>query len=315
MSTTAQPEWLGEAVRLYQTEGLTMKQVQARLDVTTVEYWFRKTGVSRRSSGTRPQPLSAQARRAVDLYQQGKKTQEIADELGCATTAIYNWLDKAGVPRRRTRRRAQTPAWVAQAALMQSDGATHAQIADRVGVCPATVSSWLRKTGVSSRPAGRRRVEASVVERARAMYLERRMTMAQIAEQLDVSISSVRNYLDAAGVDRRAGGGARDPEKVDRAVSMYTGGGATLSEIGAALGASQATVASWLRSRGVERRRGRRPAPQTVMAQAIALDEQGLTRQQIAEQLGVAPGTVRRWMRQAGRPARKPGRRPKAAVV
>ncbi len=295
MSADVRPEWIDEAVRLYES-GLSMRAVGAQVGHASVEYWFRKLGIPVRSSGAQAQDLSETAQRAVDLYLQDVAVRAIAAEIGCAPGTIYGYLDKAGVPRRQASTRKAPAPWVPAAVrLCERDGLTNAQIAERLSVDESSVAKALRRQ-LGPRAAGRARVQAAVLARTVELYVEKALSLEEVAALTGVTASTVRNRLDKAGVARRpAGTPIPTDQRVQEAIDAYLDG-QSLRQAGALVGATAPTVRAWLIERGIERREAKRTVSEDKREQARRLrteDKQSLA--QIAAALGVSRSTVRRW--------------------
>jgi transposase len=100
---TARPD-RSELHQLYIDEGLSLRQIAARYDVTppAVAGWLRHSDIPVRPART---PRVAVDRDAVvHAYRSGLSGLELAAQHGCSTATIYRELEAAGVPRRRHQR-------------------------------------------------------------------------------------------------------------------------------------------------------------------------------------------------------------------
>jgi AraC-like DNA-binding protein len=85
---------------------------------------------------------------------------------------------------------------------------TQAKIADRAGCHRRTIATWFRRHDITGRSADqRKRVSNSGPwddeEVLRELYIEKRLTIAEVADQLGTSEGTVRRRMDDFGIGRR----------------------------------------------------------------------------------------------------------------
>jgi transposase-like protein len=145
-----------QALELYAT-GVPVKEIGARLGITrtAVYHWLDAAGVPRR--GPRPRAENPYAHpeavreRIFALNAAGVPVKEIGARLGISRTAVYRWIDAAGVPRRRERPPAVPAAVRARALELYAAGVPLGEIAAACGVCRAAVCRWRRVEGLPAR--------------------------------------------------------------------------------------------------------------------------------------------------------------------
>jgi len=87
----------------------------------------------------------AARKRATKLYKNKWSTSQIAEELGCSTSTVQNWLRYAGVEMRaRGRARKCTDAQVRKMIAMRAKGWTYADIGEQFGISLQTVRSYTK---------------------------------------------------------------------------------------------------------------------------------------------------------------------------
>jgi transposase-like protein len=196
---------------LYVEQELTQAQLAKRFGVAaaTMGRWLAECGL-----GT-PDPRIDHDR-LHHLYVEERQTvREVAAEFGVPSQRVIRELALMGIPRRsRHDRRPRGPrANVTRATLEElyvMRGLTVAETARRLGVSTEYLCKRLRDCGIAKRPGSfRPKVAYRPVElaaRAAELYDGTGLTMADIAEMLGVSVSTVRLALHEAGVSVRPGG-------------------------------------------------------------------------------------------------------------
>jgi transposase len=190
--------------KLYHGDQMTIGALAARYGVAaqTMHNWLVDARVPRR-----PAPATARSdiddRQLVELYtRHGHTAAEIAEQLGCSTSLVYDRLARTGVPRRsRAPRHRGRPADSELAHLYDELGLSLRQLAQRYGVSPQAVHGWLTAAGIPRHPPGTAPALApgdDVVGLYQAGW-----SAPAIAEQLGCSAATVYRRLDAAGIARR----------------------------------------------------------------------------------------------------------------
>jgi transposase-like protein len=125
------------------------------------------------------------------------------------------------------------------------------------------------------------------------------MRQVQIAKQLNVHPSNVVEYLDRAGVVRRAKNYASEAKA--EAVRLYLSG-LSVGRVGSAVGVSRSSVQNWLKESGVEPRREKRvPISDGVRDEALRLyvDEE-MSSAEVAGRMGISVSSVAEMIRESG---------------
>lgn len=177
-------------------------------------------------------------------------------------------------------------------------GKTLAEVAKITGRTATTVHEHLKKAGVEMRQPG---VGPSLanedVDRLVRAYLSGRST-PDLAREFGLNASSVNNYLEKAGVARRALGPSR--ERVDEAIRLYKLG-LSLEQVAAQLDTSGRAIYDWLKRAGLALR-PRSGFSDDVRAEAVRLYSEGMAAAEVARRLGLGANgwAVRDWARKAG---------------
>jgi len=91
-------------------------------------------------------------------------------------------------------------------AAMYDEGATLREVGRAFGLTEDGVSKRFRRAGVPRRRGGRREITPQSVEAVRRLYVDEKLTLAEVSEELGISVGAVRQRLKLAGVvsrDRR----------------------------------------------------------------------------------------------------------------
>ncbi len=210
-----------------------------------------------------------------------------------------------------TRRPTQPPLIDQLRILYLDQQLTDDDIAAHYGVSTRTVTAWLRNAGIH-RPRPSSWVASVPAEHLRELYLDQRLTAAQIAANEHVSTGQVRQALHRHQIRR----GTRGPQPIlpppaDELRVRHVDQRQSLDELAAHYHVSAWTVKAWLRNAGI--RRHRRPGPAwatTVSAEHLRelYVQQRLTMRQIAARQRVTETTVWRALKYHQIPRRPAGR-------
>lgn len=157
-----------ELNQLYIEEGLSLRQIAARLDVTppAVAGWLRHYGILARASRTPPVEVDRDA--IVDGYRSGLSGLQLAAEHRCSTATIYRELENAAVPRRPLEPKLSRNDLI----TALDDGCAAGEIAERHDISISAVCRALRREGLMTRRQATR-------QRSRERYA----ILLEIAEQ------------------------------------------------------------------------------------------------------------------------------------
>lgn len=137
--------------------------------------------------------------------------------------------------------------------LHQQQRLTPAEISQRLGVSRRTVRVWLQQAGIALRPRRerQRRHLPPADTGLRRCYHDEGLTTAQLAARYGVSATTVRRWLNNAGIARRAAGrGSRSPSG-EELRHLYQDQGLSSTQIAQRHGVRQATAHGWLRAAGI----------------------------------------------------------------
>lgn len=137
--------------------------------------------------------------------------------------------------------------------LYERERLVPAEIGERFGVSGRTVRAWLRHFGIALRPKPERRrrhLPPSPAELGRR-YVDGGLSIGQLAARYGVSATTVRRWLQDAGVSRRRPGGRSQAPSREELCQLYQAEGLSTTQIGERYGVSQGTAHNWLRAAGV----------------------------------------------------------------
>lgn len=143
----------------------------------------------------------------------GRSISDIADECGVSKNTIHRWLDKHGIA---TAYRLKGPHNDTEWLREQYVGKTRSlrDIADKCGVGRDTIWERMKEHGIERRNPGgsacRSEGRYNDPEWLREQYVGKTRPLADIADECDVSKSTIWNRMDEFGIERRRHGGARE---------------------------------------------------------------------------------------------------------
>lgn len=147
--------------------------------------------------------------------------------------------------------------------LYWNDGKTTTEIADKFGENTGTIVYWMDKHGIEREAKGKRRRSGDSrlydKESLKKLYKAEKKSIYEIADELDVTPTTVSEWLAKHGIEARDSSDAQTrgefPYKnADKLRSLYHDEGMTLAEIGNKYGVEQSTVVRWFDNEGIERR-------------------------------------------------------------
>jgi transposase-like protein len=241
----------------------------------------------------------------------GRTEREIARLLSISQAHLAASLADAGIERRTVRR--LCPVDAQTLAELFSLGATVASLSRRFDAASATVQRWLADAGLL--PPDPRIDHA----RLRRLYVDRRLTVAEVAQTLGIPRARVQRELVLAGVALRSNHhrpprGKRAALTDARLKRLYLKQRLPIQAIAERTGVSTLYVQKRLREVGLVKRLGsftpRCPIPpDELRRRAAELYETGLNMRSVGRELGVSGQTVRRALHEARVPVRRSGPR------
>lgn len=200
-----------ELHRLFVDEGLSQAQLARRFDAAsgTVSRWLAECGL-----GT-PDPRADPARLRELYVTQRLTTREVGEVLGMSPNRVTRELALAGIPRRspHDRRPRDARANVTKDALEEMyvrRGLTVRELTEVFGVSDEYLRKRLREVGFAKRPGTFRpkleRDRADLMAAAVELYAREGSSMRDVANELDISASTVRDLLHEAGATVRPPG-------------------------------------------------------------------------------------------------------------
>jgi transposase-like protein len=146
--------------------------------------------------------------------------------------------------------------------LYEQQRLTPAEIGERLGVSGRTIRTWLQQVGIALRPGWerRRRHLPPVDTELWRCYHEEGLSTAELAARHGVSTTTVRRWLDNAGVPRRAAGRSSRAPSGEKLRRLYEDEGLSTTQIAQRHGVGQSTAHRWLRAAQVPLRPAGPPA-------------------------------------------------------
>jgi transposase-like protein len=319
-------EWLRDQ---YCEQEKSSHQIADELDLDpgTVRNWMQKYGIKRRSAGRQTngniKPLKKEKWLREQYCKQQKSISEIADELGVDNKTVRNWMQRHGIDRRSATEaqtdgdleRLKNEEWLREQ-YSERERTTY-EIADELGLSQGTVRNWMQRHGIDRRSAAEAQTDGDLEklknrEWLREQYWEQEKSLHQIADELDLSNTTIKRGMQMHGIDRRSLSESHTEGNLEKLKNrewlreQYWEQEKTTHEIADELSLSQATVSVWMEKHGTERRSA---GPQTDgNPEPLRNDEwlreqyceQRKTTYEIADELGLCKGTVRNWMQRHG---------------
>ena len=187
---------------------------------TTVLKWMREHGIERRSR--------VEARTDGDIeslkneqwlreqYCKCEKTvSQIANELSLSPTPVRRWMKEHGIERR-SPAESQTDGdlkllkneeWLREQYCERER--TTREIADETGVSQRTVTNWMDKHGIERRSLSKSHTDGDVEslkneEWLRSQYCEQKKTIDELSDELNLSQTTVRKWLNIHDIEIRS---------------------------------------------------------------------------------------------------------------
>jgi len=187
-------------------------------------------------------------------------TIDISEECECHQQTIANWLEKHDIDIRSAHqiadKRLTDRKWLREQYVEQQQ--TLAEIADTLGCCDDTVSNWLDKHGIDTRPPHKAADERLTdPEWLSEQYVEMDKSMADIAEVCETNRSVVWKYIHRHNIEARIDSPPADKRLTDPAWlrGQYVENRQSASDIAKKCGCSHSVVLSWLGKHGIDTRK------------------------------------------------------------
>jgi len=270
-------EWLRKQ---YWGEGKSTTEIAEVCDVSqaAVWYWMEKHGVERAPGGSATHSANYHDREWLrEQYWERECTQqEIADKCGVGLSTISRWMNKHGVPTRKTNDtdmfRSDTfnyrdKEWLRE--QYRGEGKTAGEIGDMCGVVRSTIARWMREHGIERRPMATDVSRASRPNGAdklenenwlQEQYHTKGRSTVDIAGELGVSPNTISNWIESHGIEKKSLSDALQtpPEykyqDEDWLRSKYRGEELRASEIAEGFDCTPSTIRRWMQKHGIESR-------------------------------------------------------------
>lgn len=147
--------------------------------------------------------------------------QEVADVADCSLSTISKWMKKFDVERRSRSvtqaegdiEKLQDEEWMREEYCNKQNGVS--TIAEKTQMAPSAVNNWLDKHDIEKRHSTSLNADANLdalrnEKKLRKMYFEDGFTLHEIANELSVSYTTVTQWFQKHGIDRREPGQRAD---------------------------------------------------------------------------------------------------------
>ena len=260
-----------ELRRLYIEEKLTVVQIASECGIPArmvrtllFQYGAKKDPATPRGGKREKKCPGGEA--LASLVEEGKNKGEIAAMYDVCLGTVDGWFFKYGIQADAARK--------ASGEMMKKmfldEGMTMSQIAEKCGVCLATVRKRLREAGVPPLPPGRCKDSQRASRKGkcrpagashgkcpfgedelRRMYLKEGMGAKEIAAEGGVSATTISRRLSEYGIRKDAWDACPGKEELGR---MYIKEKMPVSAIAKALGVPEGRVGYWIRKLGLSRK-------------------------------------------------------------
>ncbi len=306
----------------YECEHKSTIEIAEELGVgrSTMSRWLNDYDIEMRTASEAKLPkgfVKPSEERLRTWYEdEHKTTTEIAEELGIGHKVVSRLLKDYGIEVRtasesRFPKEFEKPSKEQLITWYIDEHKSTNEIAEELGVSNPTVGTWLNNYGIEIRtisesklPAG---FEKPSEKELRTSYLDERKTLAEIAEEIGVSKSTIGAWLNDSGIEIRTisesklpAGFEKPSEKELR--TSYLDERKTLAEIAEEIGVSKFTIGAWLNDSGIEIRtisEARLPSgfvkPSEERLRTLYVD-QHKSQTKIAKELGVGISTIGTWL-------------------
>lgn len=249
---------------------------------------------------------------------------KIADEYDVSTTTVRKWMGRCNITIRdiSTAKAEGDVSYLQDREWLQEQYCdlerSAREIADECGMSYSAVIDWLERHGIERRTLSEEMAQGDVSQLheedwLREQYCERERSAVDIAEECNVSPSTVCNWLERHGIERRdrhkaqAEGDIAPLRDREWLKTEYWERGKTATEIGEELGVYDSTVNRWLDRHDIEKKgqsvaRAGEEIEQLEDAEWLRKQyyERELSTVEIAEKVGVTSRCVNDWMQRHG---------------
>jgi uncharacterized protein YjcR len=212
------PSWLREK---YHEQGMGVVEISEQLGCSnsTVSRWMKKHDIETCRAA---HPKLEDGDWLREKYHGEKlSTKEIAELLDCARNTVTRWMDIHDIEARETGQavRMGWEDWEPDHVLSdddllrelyQEEKKSSEQIASELGFDPVTVRRYLEKYDIDIRDRSEalqihteREDELGDEEWLREKYIQEKKNMTEISEMLDVSLSTVKLWIERHGIEKR----------------------------------------------------------------------------------------------------------------
>jgi len=244
----------------------------------TVQYHLRKAGVPTAGPAIPPEQLPE----LIARYNAGESVGEIARDLSFSSASLRRAFIRAGLQLRFGGSASKlSPAESEELVRRYVAGESTTALTSAFDLCPTTVEAYVKRAGVSLRPAARSTRYGFTPEQIANMAARYQVgeSVAQIARAFRCSWPTAAHHLRQFGIQVAA---PRSKVDLEAAARMYRQG-ATSVEVAKAFGVARQTAERYLKRAGVELR------PPGFQLKHIVLAEfrQGLNPHEIATKLDI----------------------------
>jgi DNA-binding transcriptional regulator LsrR (DeoR family) len=232
-----------ELRRLYVEDGLTLREIGEMFGVSRqrVHQRMRKAGIKRKKK-----VIKLNRRDLLRLYvREGLTQREVGQQLGVSGSSVSKEMRRHGISPRRGAKRIEKDHLYK---LYVTDGLFQREIAAKLGCTIPFVTDELRRHRIKFRHSpGPRRNPAVTYDKLYRLYVERRISTAEIGSAIGVSSDSVRHWLKKFRIERRPGSPRPKAVDKDSLRKLYLEKKLSMSKIAAKLGVSRWLVEDRLR--------------------------------------------------------------------
>jgi predicted transcriptional regulator len=255
------PAWLDSVLteeflrREYVERGRSASQIGERIGASeqSVLRYLHRHGIEVRPVARSSDGLLTPEYLHEQYVVQGRSLGDIGREHEVSGETVRKWLERYGIERRRPAAASSISRELLERRYVDEQRSI-ASIAEEFGVSPTTIAKHLDRWGVPRREAhhGSVPVTRDLLDRE---YVQRGRTMAEIGEELGVSSTTVRKYLDRFGIAPRP---KNSRPLLERVLSReflereYVANGRTARDLAREVGVSEQTVLRYLHRRGLD---------------------------------------------------------------